>query len=543
MIPSETIRKFLDWESRPPIKVRGLPIEELRAMILHTTGIPWEPKIPWTGNDRDVRQLEAIALALRVRRGLLYYEPRTGKTRIGLDWLQHIQKMGKLRKVLIIPHSPLGVDEWERQIPIFSDLQLVAIRTGPDAYKMLSRVLKDRRSHGVLCTWSTLQSLMTTKRKNRKGKNQMYVDAIRTQHISELLNAVIIDEIHGINNPESLRFKIVQGLIKDLYSDCPWRLGLTGTPFGRNPFGLWSQARLIDSGVSLSKSPRLFTEAFKIPEVVDDKRGKKRRNPKYQGKLEFNHDMMPLLKKRMGHMTLACKLSDIQDINILHQTIPLKMCSEQRSAYSMMIGKFAEAAAEENTDFSLRRKVRNIFVRLRQIASGYLVDVDEAGSRKTTEFSTPKLDWFEDFLDTDYHPGMKPIIFHEFINSGDRICRVLDEKGIRYSRLCGQTVDKAAAKDAFQYGDSPFLVANHATGGVGIDLSASNYMIVYESPVGFISRQQMMARPMARGSTVLAVDDLVCAPVERRILSLHAQGRELNEMFTKPNELADLLRE
>jgi hypothetical protein len=186
-------------------------------------------------------------------------------------------------------------------------------------------------------------------------------------------------------------------------------------------------------------------------------------------------------------------------------------------------------------------RTRNIFVRLRQVASGYRVFTDPDGNERVLDFPSAKLNWLEEFL-ADFDPSLKVVLFHEFVRTGHRLCLLLEKLKLKHTWLWGGAPDKRDAKDQFQFGDAPVLVANHATGGLGIDLSAAHYLCVVESPVGAIGRQQMQMRPMARGSTPLVLDDLVCAPVERRILQFHSESRDLQDMFSKPRQLAEMLR-
>jgi SNF2-related domain len=524
----EALDDFLTRQPEPKFEVRGKSEAWLRDLIHRTTGLEWSPKVSWRGDGRDLRQLEAIAFTLVVKQVLLLYRPRTGKTRITVDVLQHLVRVGWVRRALIIAHSPLGVSEWERQIPIFSDLDLSIVRSGPKAEDdFLSALAK--QDHGIVTTWSTLQSIFSAKREvtrgQRKGSQKFYADLLALRAVEPEFNMIAVDEIHGVNDPSSLRATMIQDLAPEGHQK--WAVGLTGTPFGRDPFGLWNQARIVDGGKTLSKSYYFFEEAF----------GRQVRNYARRGAMEtvFDAKRMPTLRAKLNHMILECRLEDIQDVNVIANPVPLKMLREQEKAYRELIAEMLAEQAEESVT-----RTSNIFVRLRQVASGYRVFTDADGVERTMHFPSAKLAWLEEFLPM-VDRGLKVIIFHEFVESGRRLTQLLGKLKIEHAWLWGGSPSKLDAKDDFQYRNVPVLVANHATGGTGVDLSAADYVCVYESPVGVIGRDQMRARPLARGNRVLVMDDLVCAPVERKILQFHEEGRALSEMFSKPRQLARLL--
>ena len=201
----------------------------------------------------------------------------------------------------------------------------------------------------------------------------------------------------------------------------------------------------------------------------------------------------------------------------------LSMSKQQKKAYNELIDDMVKVEGDI-------KKKENIFVRLRQVSSGFRPFIDDDGEARIVEFpDAAKFTWLEDFLSDP--PDMKIVFFHEFIATGRRISRILERKKLKYRWLWGGSKDKKGDIHEFQYGKAQFLVANAATGGVGTDMSAAEYMCIVESPTSVIIRQQMLARPLARGSRPLILDDMVCSQVEKRILDFHTQGKELMDAF------------
>jgi Helicase conserved C-terminal domain/Type III restriction enzyme, res subunit len=518
----EAIERFLNHKTDERLDIRGKSHEYLLRIIEDTTGVPFQSKLPWTGSERDQRQLEAIAFGILKKRILLYYAMRVGKTNVAMRWLEHLHKCKRIQKALIIPHAPVGVDEWERQTPIHSWLNLSFIRSGSNSEEEFIRGMESD-SAGVVLTWSTLQQIFSIKKANRKGKMTLYADKAILRDLPAYFQALIVDEIHKINDPFSLRFEIISEFATEFTSNVPYRMGLTGTPFGRDPYGLWSQARIIDSGETLSPSFFFFREAF----------GKKEYNhfSKFKQEIVFDKAKLPLLQKKLLPMILTCKLEEIQDVNVIASEIELDLSLEQKKYYKETIKKVFNIENNEN------QELQNSFIRLRQISSGLYVFIDNDGERRELEIKSSKIDWLEDFV-SDLDPKLKVIIFHEFIATGARICKILEKAKIKHERFWSGTKDRAKSIANFQTGNSNIFVANHGAGGTGIDLSAAHYVCIFESPTSTIVRQQMEARPLARGSAPLIVDDLLSSPVERKILSYVREGKELSAIFQSGKKFA-----
>jgi hypothetical protein len=533
VISPRAIEAFLERKPPPYINVRGKDPTWLHDIVRRATGQSLRFKTPWRGDDRDQRQLEAIAFALLQKRVLLHYAPRTGKTRIALDWLAHLRRVGWVTgKCLVVPHAPIGVDEWELQVPVHSDLRMACVRSGGNAAERFIDACESDVDI-VAITWPTLQMIFGVKKPSRREKDKgtdrlkIYADRDAARIAAGYFESLIVDEIHKIMDPGSLRFAI----ISELGAATEWRLGMTGTPFGRDPFALWAQSFLVDGGDALGNNFYFFQHAFGKLKYNHFKKGNKYEQV-------FDQRKLPLLREKISHMALACRLEDIQDTNIMQGLVRLPMSPSQAEAYAELIGDLVRNVRDGDATAT-----ENIFVRLRQVSSGFRPFRLEDGSDEvaTVEFADAvKYRWLSEFL-SDLDPDLRVVIFHEFIPTGRRISRLLEEAKIKHRWLWGGTRDKREAYTAFRDGKVPVLVANHGAGGTSIDLSRADYMCVFESPVGVIAREQMLARPMARGDRPLVVDDLVCSSVEEKILGFHSEGRSLMELFRRPRELARVL--
>lgn len=495
----------------------GCPFRLKRKADLWRPLVKYEPQRAII-DVQSVRSAEAICIKVDRPDGLFIIDDYvvTHNTWIALNWAEHLRKAGQWQgKGLVIVHAPIALNVWEAEAPKHSNLKVRIVRT------KLSELIEAMESDCdlIIVPWSGLQQIFTEKRSvkvhklvNKKStfvrQNKMQANYEMANLAAEAFSIVIIDEIHKAKNKATIRFKIAMALTKQ----CSLRLGLTGTPFGRAPFDLWAQAYLIDNGGTLGINYNFFCEAF-------GKRVKNKQSSKYS-ELIFDGKKEPLLRERMDTLSLSYERAEVHDVNILTGQIELHMIGEQREAYERAIDYLIKVDHNEHVE------MLNSFVRLRQISSGYLPFIDNAGNERIITFPyNPKVAWLSDLFEEK--PSIQIIIFHEFTRSGQMICDVLKEAGVSHGWLYGATRNTAEVVQKFNSGESRVLVANTAKGGLSIDLPTADYIVFFESPTSPVVRQQAEARPMSRGSKLLMIDDMVTSGVELKILSFIKEGRDL----------------
>lgn len=510
VVPVEVIERYLQ---KPPQRVgafKGVNVRQLYAIMYNTLRIPFQPpKTPYRGK----HQLEGVAFSLALQRAILFYDPRLGKSWCALMWAEHLKRAGLWQgKGLIIVHAPIGLDVWEHEVPTHSSLKISIVRTKLEEF--ISALEDD--SDLIAIPWSGLQNIFTSKQRTRvhkldENRKSKFVYENKRKTDLELIDLVvqgkpfslaIVDEIHMAKTKQTLRFKIATALLQD----CAFRLGLTGTPFGRNPFDLWAQAFLIDGGKALGTNFNFFREAFG---KVDKK-----------NKLVFDSAKEPILRAKMAPLALSCQRSEVHDVNIMTGEIILHMHGEQKAAYERAIDHIIEISGTQ------QEEIKTSFIRLRQISSGYLPFVTAEGEQKVMTFGgNPKLEWLREFV--QINPGTQLIIFHEFIRSGELICSCLKENDVSHAWLHGGVSNTKEIVQGFNSGKYQYLVANSAKGGMSIDLPQANYILFWESPTSPTTRQQAEARPMSRGSQLLTIDDMLASGVEKKILNFIKEGKDL----------------
>ena len=489
---------------------------ELLAIIETLTGQPFKPKT-WP----RLYQLQGIAAALISQRFVLFYDMQLGKTLCALQWAETIKQAGYSQGTgLVIAHAPVALDVWEGQARQHSYLNVRVVRTNMDDF---IRAVEDGVDL-IVMTWSGLQEIFTEKhvltKGPRKGQTILRPNEELLAIAASCFNLFIIDEIHKAKNPWGLWFELAE----QISAQTVWRLGLTGTPLNRDPFGIWAQLKLIDGGQRLGYSFNFFREAFGHL-VINYARGKVR-------ELEFNPRLMPLLSQRVASCSLSYSRAEAGiHVKVVESLVELPMYGDQYEAYEDCINNVIRTL--DGSIWSDEKEVSvNAFSRLRQISAGYLPFVDSKGERRVARFrSSAKLEWLSNFFEElDGKPSI--IIFCEHVECGQIITELLARKKIRHGWVYGGSTPGADKKviEEFQSGERQVFLANHRSGGTSITLNKADYTIFFELPVAPIDRKQAQARAMAdRGDRPLFIMDLCCSPTEHRVLEFIKEGRNLEE--------------
>jgi superfamily II DNA or RNA helicase len=500
----EAIKRFLSYQPKFPI-VEGIAQRHLYSMIEFETGIPFQPKTP-----PRPYQLEALAFFMQVRRGLLFMKMRLGKTLTFLEWAEHLRKAGMWqRKALVIVPSRTLLSVWEDEIQKHS--YLTASFVNSSSISEWEDALYGKPEL-VVISWSMLQEMFTLTRPKLRdpSKQELVVDEDVLARYAPRFECVCIDEIHYAKNRKSLRFE----LAVILTSQCKFFMGLTGTPHGRNPFDVWSQAFLADRGQTFGFSYHFFAQAY----------GKSKTNF-WSGNPEQKFDKSK--KKLFENRLAACSLSYGWEGRILlppitRNIVPLPMTKEQNAHYNAALFQIRNAGTND-------QKLGNSFMELRRISSGIVFYTREDGSKHPIPLDSAKLNWLSDlFVNLD--PSVQTVIFHEFIETGHKIAELLSKHKVSYAAMAGATSipRRKQAIAAFQKREIQVLVTNAQVGGIGVDFSSADYMCFFETPVSPTIREQAEARPLAgRPDRPLVIDDLLCGPVDRRIHDCLKEGKDL----------------
>ncbi len=265
-------------------------------------------------------------------------------------------------------------------------------------------------------------------------------------------NHIILDESQAIKNPLAKSAKAARLLHGD------HRLVMTGTPVENNTFELWSQFAFLNPG--LLGNMDYFKKEFanRIEGAGDEAAATMLRKLIYPFILRRTKEQVaPELPPRTERVVYT-------DMD----TAQKKLYIQTRERYRAELLGLIESDGMNDARF----KILEGLLRLRQIA------IHPALVDKKYKGDSPKFEILLETLETLQAENHKALIFSQFVETLKLIKRELDARKIKYAYLDGQTTNRQARVDSFQTDPAiPFFLISLKAGGVGLNLTAADYVI------------------------------------------------------------------
>ena len=315
---------------------------------------------------------------------------------------------------------------------------------------------------------------------------------------------VILDEAQAIKNPLSQSAKAVRLLSAD------HKLSLTGTPVENSTIELWSQFAFLNPGL-LGNFEHFRTE--------------------FAGAIEKNHDeVAAAFLRKMVHPFILRRTKDQVAPDLPPRTEEImevemepgqkKLYDKTRDYYRDQILGIVDGSGMNDA----RMKILEGLLRLRQIANHpRLVEPD-------TRAVSGKFERLLETLETLRAEGHKALVFSQFVSMLSLVREALDARKIPYAYLDGKTQDRQGRVDDFQNNpDLPFFLISLKAGGVGLNLTAADYVIHIDPWWNPAVEMQATDRTHRIGQTrpVFVYKLITRDTVEEKILLLQDRKRAL----------------
>jgi len=263
---------------------------------------------------------------------------------------------------------------------------------------------------------------------------------------------VVLDESQAIKNPLAKSAKAARLL------EAEHRLVLTGTPVENNTMELWSQFAFLNPG--LLGNQDFFRQAFAVP--IESRRD--------EGAAATLRQLIYPFILRRTKAQVAPELPPRTE-RVLYSDMDSaqkKLYTQTRDRYRAELLGLIESQGLNDARF----KILEGLLRLRQIAiHPALVDNRYHGA-------APKLEMLLETLETLRSENHKALIFSQFVGMLNLVKRELNARNWPYAYLDGQTRDRQARVDQFQTDPAcPFFLISLKAGGVGLNLTAADYVI------------------------------------------------------------------
>ena len=320
---------------------------------------------------------------------------------------------------------------------------------------------------------------------------------------SRAWHMLVLDEAQNLKNAGTKRAKASQKL------DAKFRVALSGTPIENYLDELWSLFNTINPGLLGSRES--FQRRFAGPIERD-------RKPAARDALRA------LIRPFILRRTKSAVLSELPPRTEL--TITVQLPEDERALYEAM----RRQAIETISALGGPAGQRKIHI-LAEIGKLRRLCCHPALIDPKTTLESAKLAAFLDLADELLRNRHKALVFSQFLGHLEKVREALDARGVRYQYIDGGVPAQARAERvaAFQAGEGDLFLISLKAGGVGLNLTAADYVIHLDPWWNPAVEDQASDRAhrigQSRPVTVyrLVVED----SIEERILDLHKHKRDL----------------
>ncbi len=350
-------------------------------------------------------------------------------------------------------------------------------------------------------------------------------------HLKEItFDYAILDEAQTIKNSRTSSAKAAR-LLKASH-----RLALSGTPVENHLGELWSLFDFLNPGMLGAAS--VFAAATTAESKADD------------GTLEMlARGLRPFILRRTKEL-VAAELPARTE-----QTLYCDLEPPQRALYdelrdhyrAALLGKSAPVGALRGNGSPTglgrsKMQILEALLRLRQAACHPgLID------RVHAVDPSAKLDVLVPRLQELVEDGRKVIVFSQFTTLLGFLRTRLDEVRLTYEYLDGKTRDREARVRRFQGDGCPLFLVSLKAGGLGLNLTAAEYVFLLDPWWNPAVEAQAIDRAHRIGQTrpVFAFRLIARDTVEEKVLELQATKRKLAEAIVRADVslIRDLRRE
>ncbi len=331
-------------------------------------------------------------------------------------------------------------------------------------------------------------------------------------------NTIVLDEAQAIKNTATKRSQAVMALAGD------FRMVATGTPLENHLGELWNLFRFINPGL-LGTSDQ-FQLKFAGPiERAQDKRAEA------GARLRLRRLIQPFILRR----TKAQVLSELPPRTEI--VLPVDLTQEEAALYeSLRRDALEKLASMEGPESQKSIQILAEMMKLRRACCNPQLVAPELGLQSS------KLAVFARLLDELLENRHKVLVFSQFVDHLTLIRKHLDERGIGYQYLDGATPmqERKRRVDAFQGGQGDVFLISLKAGGVGINLTAADYVIHMDPWWNPAVEDQASDRAHRMGQLrPVTIYRLVARhTIEEGIVDLHKHKRDLADSLLEGSDLS-----
>ncbi len=316
---------------------------------------------------------------------------------------------------------------------------------------------------------------------------------------------IVLDEAQAIKNMATRRSQAAMALQGE------FKMLTTGTPIENHLGELWNLFRFLNPG--LLGSLESFNRRFAVPIERDQ-------DPQVRGKLK--RLIQPFILRRLKTQVLE-ELPARTEI-LLHvemSTAEMALYEALRQQALEKLVSVAGPAGQKHVQI-----LAEIMKLRRACCNPRLVLPD-------TQLPSAKLAVFQEVLEELLDNHHKALVFSQFVDHLSLLREVLDRQGVAYQYLDGSTPvpERKKRVDAFQAGQGDVFLISLKAGGLGLNLTAADYIIHMDPWWNPAVEDQAADRAHRIGQQrpVTIYRLVVKDTIEEKIVDLHHGKRDLAE--------------
>jgi hypothetical protein len=331
-------------------------------------------------------------------------------------------------------------------------------------------------------------------------------------------HTIVLDEAQAIKNGATKRSQAVMALQGD------FRMVATGTPLENHLGELWNLFRFINPG--LLGNLEQFNLRFAAPiERAQDKPAEA------QARLRLRRLIAPFILRRTKTQVLA-ELPSRTEI-----TLPVELSPQETALYeSLRRAALEKLAAVEGPAAKKAIQILAEIMKLRRACCNPQLVAPELG------LASSKLAAFAGLLSGLLENRHKVLVFSQFVDHLSLIRAHLEQHNVSYQYLDGSTpmAQRKERVDAFQAGEGEVFLISLKAGGMGINLTAADYVIHMDPWWNPAVEDQASDRAHRMGQLrPVTIYRLVAQhTIEESIVELHQHKRDLADSLLEGSDAA-----
>ncbi len=328
---------------------------------------------------------------------------------------------------------------------------------------------------------------------------------------------IILDEAQAIKNAATKRSQAAMAL------NGSFKLITTGTPIENHLGELWNLFNFINPG--LLGTHHQFNERYAIPIERYNNR---------EARLKLKKLIRPFILRRIKSQVLE-ELPPRTEV-----TLDVTMSAEEMHFYEALRQNALEILERAGDNTKGRHlQILTEIMKLRQACCNPRL------ISKDTRISSSKLEIFSSVVEELIASRHKALVFSQFIGHLDIIREYLDKQNITYQYLDGSTSSRQRKErvEAFQAGKGDLFLISLKAGGLGLNLTAADYVIHMDPWWNPAVEDQASDRAHRIGQTrPVTIYRLVCKnTIEEKIVKLHQEKRDLADSLLEGTDMSGRL--